>query len=848
MSKLKSVRPFHRFSEFIEEHPLAAELPYWEFSEDTVVLADGSLVKGAKLSGLAIETWDESRISQLTLQLRSALNSLPDGAEVQILVESSQDVSERIDEHERLSQSAASPVIAEIARERVRILRDEMEGGGFRRTEIRLFLYERVAQKTKSVFSFFSAPKSFQSVRREEHARRASDLEKKLLQLSEQLATAGVGVSRLSAEEVRRYVYQFMNPTRSKDSPLPRLPSGTQDFTPDELKIAPELAVESPRSTLCYSDMILSAEGFFLDGLYHRIITLKSLPENTFASMAARLMALPGGTTLSFSIQVPEQSKELSLLQMKRRMAHSMSVSQAGRVSDLESEAKLESTEELLREIIQSGQKILYTQLAILVRDESQNGLDQKVKSVLGRIRELSGAEGLTETVASHKVLKSILPAGATVLVRPKRMKTDNVVDFLPIYEPYAGSPRPVCLLRDRYDGLVSYDPFDSSVANANTLVTGGSGSGKSFLHTCLGLQFESQRPATFVIDVGGSYKRQCELMGGTYLEIVPPTDAKKAFPSVNPMLLPPGEKEPSPQKIKFLLILLEVMLTDGEHDRLKRLSKSSLEEAIVRTYHQADGREITLSNLVETLKASPEADLRDFAKMLYPWTGDRAYGRLLDRPGALDMKSNFVVFDLKGLSAYEDLQSVVIMMIADYILGRIDAMKTGYKRILMDECWVALKTRVGSQFMEYCVRTNRKEGAGITFVTQGLTEICASPIGSAILDCTANKIILPQKGDLDPIRDVLKLNPQEVSLIQSLRQKKGSYSEAFLMAGDSRAVVRIRPTPLDYWIATTDPADKALLEQAHQRWPSKHLFEIVQELARRYPLGAQGATKLEVA
>lgn len=846
-TQTKKLRPFHRFSEYVQEYPLSGEIPYWDFIDDTVVLADGSLVRGLTLVGLAIETWDDERINQLTSQLRGILNSLPDGAEIQIVVDSSHDVSEVISEHTRLSADSSETLAGKVASDRIRALRENMEDGIFRKTQIRLYFYERVTQKSKGPLSFFSLPKSFQKIRQDEHESRSRNLEKKVAHLSEQLVSLGMGVTPLSAEEVRVHVYQFLNPTRSRTGPVPKImaaPSG-QEFSQAELAIVPALALESSRGTICYSDLILGVEGFFLDGFYHRIITLKSLPENTFASMASRLMALPSGTTLSLSIQVPEQSKELSLLQIKRRMAHSMSAAQAGRVTDLESEAKLESTEDLLREIIQSGQKILYTQLAILVRDESLDGLDRKIKTVLGRIRELSGAEGLTETVATHKVLKSILPAGTTTLVRPKRMKTDNVADFLPIYEPYSGSKRPICLFRDRYDGLVSYDPFDVILSNFNTLFTGSSGSGKSFLNNCIELQFASQKPALFIIDIGGSYRKQCEFMDGTYLEIVPPNDVKKDFPSVNPMLLPPGESDPSPQKVKFLLMLLEVMLTDGDQDRLKRLSKSMLEEAILKTYRKSEGKEVVLSDLVETLKSSSEPELRDFAKMLFPWTGDRAYGRLLDRPGALDVKSNFVVFDLKGLSAYEDLQSVVIMMITDYILGRIGSIKSGYKRILMDECWVALKTRVGSQFMEYCARTNRKEGAGITFITQGLEEVYNSPIGSAILNNTANKFILPQKGDLEPIREVLKLNTQEIALIQSLRQKKGSYSEAFMMANDARSVVRICPTPIEYWISTSDARDNSLIEQARNHWPEKTLFEIIQELAKRYPSGSQGATRL---
>ena len=70
---------------------------------------------------------------------------------------------------------------------------------------------------------------------------------------------------------------------------------------------------------------------------------------------------------------------------------------------------------------------------------------------------------------------------------------------------------------------------------------------------------------------------------------------------------------------------------------------------------------------------------------MLYPWTGERPYGRLLDAKSTLDLSSGFVVFDLKGLSCYPDLQAAMILIITDLILGRVENTKGKRKQILMD-------------------------------------------------------------------------------------------------------------------------------------------------------------------
>jgi len=139
---------------------------------------------------------------------------------------------------------------------------------------------------------------------------------------------------------------------------------------------------------------------------------------------------------------------------------------------------------------------------------------------------------------------------------------------------------------------------------------------------------------------------------------------------------------------------------------------------------------------------------------------------------------------------------------------------------------------------MEYWVRTLRKSGSGITFITQGLEEIAAHPIGPAILANTATKLILMQKGDLGPIKQILKLNDQELSLISSLRQQKGLFSEALLIANEDRTVIRAYPTPPDYWLATSDRDDNNALEELRAANSDKSFPEIIYDLATKYPRG----------
>ena len=131
---------------------------------------------------------------------------------------------------------------------------------------------------------------------------------------------------------------------------------------------------------------------------------------------------------------------------------------------------------------------------------------------------------------------------------------------------------------------------------------------------------------------------------------------------------------------------------------------------------------------------------------------------------------------------------------------------------------------------------TLRKNRAGITFITQGVEEIIDSPIGSAIMNNTATKFVLLQRGDSEILKNALKLNSQELNLIFSLEQRKGEFSEAFMIEGDHRQVVRINPSPFEYWLSTSDAGDNLYLQNLKEEGAS--LVGAIEQAALTYPNG----------
>lgn len=825
---------------------LAEELPYWDFIDGPLahaILFDGSLVGGLKVNLIDIECFDESKTNHLTMGLRSALNSVSEGTSLQFVLGVRSDYSDILKAHKEGKTSEIHPLVESIADFREKKLMSAMSEGDLYRPE--LFVYVRVpAVQAKSV-SIFKKKELFSEKSAEAYEETVEALGQNIETLISSFGSLGLSCRELDREELVQNIYAFLNPKRSSGEPAPSVKTFDElDLDKDVLDEVDWLATQSPREQLVFGDLVLGFEQFTLDGFYHRVVTLKTLPEVTYAGMISDFLRLPFHYDLILSLDVPPQADEMAKLQQKRKMAHSMAVTSGNKASDLESETKLSSTEELIRELLNTGQRIYATQLSVVLKapatPEGAKLLNRNVREVLARFRSLQGAEGLEESVGAWKVLKGNLPAAPLSLERARKMKTNNLADFLPVYGPREGDLDPVVLFRNRLNGLVSFNAFDPGLPNYNSLVTGSSGAGKSFLNNCILLQELARGLRVFIIDIGGSYKKLTEALGGQYLEINLSDQYR-----INPFDLANPAEEPSNQKIKSLLACIESMVSEDDKAKLPKLDRALLERAIIELYksRRAEGEVPTLSDLARCLSTFEEESMKAISKMLFLWTGERPYGRLLDGQGSLRTDASICTFDLKGLSSYPDLQSVMILILTDFILTQVEGDRTCKKRIILDEAWELLKSNAAASFMEYCARTLRKTGSGITFITQGVEEIVASPIGPAILNNTATKFIMLQRGDSEVLRETLKLNNQELNLIHSLGQKKGEYSEGFMIEGDHRQVVRIYPSPFEYWLSTSDAQDNAYLAELKES--GLDLVQAIEKAVHHYPNGvAQGRNK----
>lgn len=819
-------------------NPLCEELPYWEIIDSKksphLILNDGSLTAGLELRPLDIDCFDNDRVNQFIFQIRSVVNSITEKYTVQIHVKTNSNYFDLLEKHKTLLNTE-NPFLKEMDQHRTDLISKEIEDQKLLQNKIYLYLKSPPVEVKKGLS--FKTVKKFSTDFEKDYDTRVDELDQTLENLKANLDSVGLTAKNLSAAEMTQNIYSFLNPKRSQfvDCPVVFQPQG-ENLSDKTLLNEPGLAVPSPRSQLVFSDLVLDEEEFILDQKRTRVLTLKTLPEVTVAGQMRDFLKFSFHYDLLFTFKVSDQVEEMKKLEQKRRMAHSLSQTKQGQVSDLESESKLSATEELIRELIDTGQKIFLTQMSVIVREENNKDgirrLNQKTREILSQFKKLSGAEGVHETVGAWKIFKTNLPLAPVGLERGKRLKTNNLVDFIPLYGPRIGDETPQVILHNRDGGLLSFNAYDAGLTNYNALVTGSSGSGKSFFNNCILFQQIARGTKVFVIDIGGSYKKLTQLLNGQYFEV----SLSEKY-AINPFAISDVQKGPSNEKIKSLVSIIEQMISDSE-TKIGKLEKVLIEKTLAETFEKskAKNKSPVLSDFKKECESSPEPELKKISKLLYVWTGDSPYGKLLDRDSKLNTDTPITSFDLKGLSQYPDLQAVMILLITNYILDHVENERLTPKRILLDEAWQHLQSPAATSFMEYAARTFRKTGSGITFITQGVEEIVASPIASAILNNTSTKVIMQQRGDIEVLKNTLRFNSQEISLIQSLEQRKGVFSEAFFIEGDHRQVIRIYPTPLEYWVSTSDARDNLHLQKLVDSGLS--LENAIKQAAAEYPFG----------
>ena len=855
---------------------LAPRIPISEIRDDVIVRRDGSFCAGWECAGVSTQFADADRLEGVSSSLDAFIKGIrhPE-IELQFRYVIDSETPQFLEERKAQNNCVNSPATW-LEENRVSFWRSAIDSGQLRSVRLLAFLSWKPthAWETRSAYSRFTAAlwqglaqrglgklrttfrdalneartKALVQRNREEHRRLVAAFNQ-ILETYRIGLEAIMPMRRLSERELVELIYRSLNPTdRSGNS-------------------------AKPHSSFLNTDWSEGVRYLDLGGVLKAVITLSELPEATFSSLPRPLTALDFSSEVVLNIRVPNQAAKVRKLRrlLKKSLAFQLR-KDGSRRRDFQAAALEKDTVDTLTSAITSSQRIAEIELAVVISasseartsselEKAEQEVAQRVESVLQVFGQMNGARGYREDTALLPTFISFLPGvhGARRTNREFTLLSAQSADFVPIEVPWAGThgDATAFLTRTRECTLLRFNPFSSELTNGNILVSGKTGSGKSFLIKQLLLQLQILNPRIAIVTKGPDYRALVELLGGQYREISLRTNLVK-----NPWDLRDGSEEPDSTQIAGVASLAFHMA--GKTGSDDAVTLNFLEKAVRMTYERllAIGKTPRFSDLKWTMEHYPfeNAVIGQLAQMLVlklnRWTGEGVYSQLFDQETSpeLDKTEEIICYDIDGLKDSPELQTAVAFTIAraiDQQIGRKDA--TGSLRptiAVFDEVWAMLADPVlGTQILN-AFRTARKRYGSIIAASQGIEDFVGtaeSPhtVGLAIVQNTEAKFICAQLGELSRLRDVLHLSEPAVEAVKELRNVPGHFAESYLLVAsqpESSTVIQLTATPFDYWATTSHPLEADFREKFAQEHPELSALEVIYRLGMAHPKGIASA------
>lgn len=625
----------------------------------------------------------------------------------------------------------------------------------------------------------------------------------------EQLRTSNLRPQVLSRKEVRNLIYSDLNPSLYQKDP----------------EAPPSRSNMSEASTLAGSAMKVTDEYVWLDGKYIGTQYMFATPHETWMGWLVDLLTISTEYTLSLFIHQCDQDRVRKELKLKYRMGHVTSTQLA--TPDLEGIESTRSAAQAIQEFLRSSNKAFDVSLYLSTASDSPEHLAQNMDEIR-RVFKNRGAQMDRGQMLQLDLWQSTLAVGVDKMAVVHRVMSPIVGTMWPFFTASCGTPDGVPFgfaLASREPVLLN--PFfrgQGKDAN-NMFVVGTTGAGKSFAVSMMMLRLLPLGTRFVLIDKTvdkfGAYRFITELLGPelcAYVDLGPSSGYV-----LNPFDLGPEDKmgEPSADKVSTLLSLLDLMLAPEGREELSVEEKSLLDGLIRLAYMEASFRNQvpTMTDLAQVTAqaAANEVDplqrdrLQQFARGLSLFTRTGAFGGLVDGLTNIETEKLFIVFDTREVNEPR-LERIAVFILAEFIRRKAADSKARGQRFaaVIDEAATLMRFKAGARLLDDLSRRARHYGMMLVSITQQLKDFFRqAEQADSVVKNSHMKILLRQDpSDLRMLKDTLRLTDAETAAIEqfSRDEEKRRDSQCLLIVGAVHGTIRLVPSPMDYWICTSEP------------------------------------------
>ena len=479
-----------------------------------------------------------------------------------------------------------------------------------------------------------------------------------------------------------------------------------------------------------------------IDLRYYRTLYVVGYPRYVSSNWLYNLITFDHPLFVSMFIY-PTESKEI-LDDLRKKISQMQATIEidlhAGKAVDPMVQVQLDDALVLQSELAKGSERFFQFGLYVTIPADTKEELDNVTKEVDSSLASLL-IVAKSAILEQDEGFRSTLPMFSDKLKVWRNMDTTSLAMTFPFSTASLTRNEGILYGINQHDGsLIIFDRF--TLENANSVILGKSGGGKSFLVKLEALRLLMIGVDVIILDPENEYAAACKSLGGEFVEFSATSNYK-----INPFELPQESIEPDDLQNKILDLhsLLKIMM--GE---LNPAQDAILDRALVSVYQN---RGITpdpatfknpapyIEDLYKVFLGMETSEAAEMATRLEKYVKGSASG-IFNQQSSFDIKNPFTVFGIRDLE--ESLRPVAMYIVLDFIWNRIKKEKR--RRVLIvDEAWYLIKHKDSAAYLRNFAKRSRKYGMGMTTITQDVEDFLSTEDGKAIITNSSLQIILQQ-------------------------------------------------------------------------------------------------------
>jgi len=834
------------------------------FKDDLLLTKDGryckTFVVETAFENSGLTQYELDRISEA---IQSVLSTVDYGLKVDVTAVKDRKINAEIEKYRKLTENRPER-FKKLSDGIVRTLEDGIRGIPYKGIYPRRLRYFITVSSTSEKSSIPSAVRELLPFYSEGNAEEIvrSNAEK----IASQLKTFGIEARPATREEIVDLFYFVLNPRKS------------YLVSPPSLERIPDTVCQSYVEVI--NDTVNQISYLVVDQTSAFPVRLNSLTPYTAGQMGRFLIDYwEGDCVINFSVYLSRNVLGKTFELLTKRMIRN---AYSNNPTDVEIEDKFLELQEFERRKHRGDREVFFDVNAVFY-GERYGEKSQDVKKILsflkkiGRVKVKEGdrevnlfPEGTVEIdryTPVHTLLQT-LPGNLNVEEYRFRTMLSNACDYTPMVGAvrFPGSEKkPASLFLTREGDVVRFSLFDAMLNAWLAVITGDTGSGKSYTANYFISDLIAQGVKLWILDKQDSYVKLCKYAGGNYYRVT--LESPVSFNIFDGTDIEPKteeERDYKAEKLKVLLNFLRTVL--GRDQKLTAVEEGILTEAVSRYLKEGGSDVPILGEFRKFLKdfGTTETQRRTaekFHSILATYTEEEGLGKFFNRKTSFNEDAQVSVLEVGQIQDNPALIETLLMVFLSYINYYSYRNRKEHKAFIGDEIWSFLTTPSIANFFVTIFRTYRKLGTGAILISQYLKDFTGETGGvdlSAILKSTFIFITMNQPhGDIRELQEkgLIPFREEDVRLFDTtnpeyegvaIRPKREFHLALKNYGGKKNKSAVLLPiiTPFHDWLFTTD-SDKVayFMEELTVKMmegmnESEAVAVVADSLARRFPFG----------